>query len=156
MYRSIGRLSFLLLLLFATHAHAERTIAVAPSLGIASSNHEGAHKGSFVRVDGSYYPTPQFGISLFAAGYFGLNGYGAGLTGRWPVQPHLQPYVRVDYMLWDATGGSRNESGGSAGLAVGAQFPIKGIFGVNAEVSDYNNVNGADLRQFSLGLLFQF
>lgn len=156
MYRSVSRLFFLLLLLFATHAHAERTFAVTPSVGIGSSNLEGARKGPFVRVDGSFYPTPQFGIGLFAAGYFGLNGYGAGLTGIWPAHPDVQPYVRVDYMLWNATGLNRNGSGGSAGLAVGAQFPINGIFGFKAEVSGYNHVSGEDIRQFSLGLMFQF
>jgi len=174
MFRSVSRLFFSLLLLSATHAHAEGTFAVTPSVGSATiSNLDGYKNSPFVRVDGSFNPIPQFGINLFAASYSGfdssggndvaikLNGYGAGLTGRWPVHPHVQPYVRIDYMRWnaEATGLGRTlakDSGGSAGLAVGAQFPIKGMFGVKAEVSGYNNVSGADIRQFLLGLMLQF
>ena len=156
MSRPVSRLFFPLLLLSATSAHAERTFAVAPSVGVASSNVEGSNKGVFGRVDATYYPTPQFGIGLFSTGYYGFTGYGAGLTGIWPVHPHVEPYVRVDYMVWNNVGLNRSGSGVSAGLALGVQFPIKGIFGVKAEVAGYNNVNGEDVTQFSLGLMFQF
>jgi len=83
------------------------------------------------------------------------------VTGRWPVHPHIQPYVRLDYLLWnvEATGLGRTlakDSGGSAGFAVGVQFPIKSIYGIKAEVSGYNNVSGADIRQLSLGATFEF
>src|SRR5512143_3080142 len=175
MYRSVSRLFLSLsLLLSATHAYAEKTFTVTPSVGSASiKNIDGYKNSPFVRVDGSFNPIPQFGINLFAASYSGfdssggndvaikLNGYGAGVTGRWPVHPHVQPYVRLDYMRWnaEATGLGRTlakDSGGSAGLAIGAQVPIKGIFGAKAEVSGYNNVSGANIRQFSLGMTVEF
>ena len=175
MDRHICRLLLSLLLLSATHAYAERSYVISPSVGGASiSNIDGYKNSPYLRVDGSFHPLPQFGINLFVAGYSGfkssgsgnevnikLNGYGAGVTGRWPIHPHVQPYVRVDYMRWnaEATGLGRTlakDKGGSAGLAVGIQFPIKSIIGVKAEVSGYNNVSGADIRQFSLGLTLEF
>lgn len=175
MDRFTSRLLLSMLLLSATHAYAERTYVVSPSVGSASiSNINGYKKSSFVRVDGTFYPIPEFGVGLFVADYSGfnsnvggsevgikLNGGGAGVTGRWPVHPHVQPYVRVDYMRWnaEATGFGRTlakDSGGSAGLAVGVQFPIRRMFGVKAEASGYNNVSGADIRQFSVGLALEF
>jgi hypothetical protein len=163
------------LLLSATHVYAESSFLVSPSVGGASiSNINGYKTSPFLRVDGSFYPIPQFGVSVFAAGYPGfdssgggnavsirINGVGAGVTGKWPVHPHAQPYVRLDYMLWnaEATGLGRTlakDKGGSAGLAVGMQFPIISIFGIKAEVSGYNNVSGADIRQFSVGATFEF
>jgi hypothetical protein len=175
MDRFIRRLLLSLLLLSATHVYAESSFVVSPLVGSASiSNITSYNNSPYLRVDGSFHPIPQFGINLFVAGYSGfrssgggndvtikLNGAGAGVTGRWPVHPHVQPYVRLDYMLWNAesTGLGRTlakDKGGSAGLAVGAQFPIKSIYGVKAEVSGYNNVSGADIRQFSLGLALEF
>lgn len=171
----IHRLLLSLLLLSATNASAEKSFVVSPSVGSTSiSNIDGYKNSPFLRVDGSFYPLAQFGINVFVTSYPGfdnrgngnditikLTGYGAGVTGRWPVHPHVQPYVRVDYMKWDAkaTGLGRTlakDKGGSAGLAVGMQFPIKKIFGIKAEVSGYNNVSGADIRQLSLGLTLEF
>ncbi len=174
MDRLIHRVLFSLLLLSATHAYAERTYAVAPSVGYASiSNMDGYDNSAYVRVDGTFHPIPQVGVGVFVASYPGfkssagnevtikVNGYGVGVTGRWPVHPHVQPYVRLDYMMWDAEaeGFGRTlakDSGGSPGLALGAQFPIKGFFGLKAEVSGYSNVSGADIRQFSVGAMFEF
>jgi hypothetical protein len=175
MDRFFSRLLLSLLLLSATHVYARGVFVVSPSVGEASiGNLNGYDNSLFVRVDGSYQPIPQFGVNLFAASYSGfksngggtgvtikLNGYGAGVTGRWPVQPYMQPYVRVDYMLWNAesTGLGRTlakDHGGSAGLAVGMQFPIKSIYGVKVEIFRYNNVSGANIRQLSLGLTLDF
>lgn len=175
MERFIRKLLLSLLLLPATQAYAESSFVISPSLGGASiSNIDGYNNSPFLRVDGSFYPLPQFGVNVFAAHYPGfdssgsaskvnikVNGYGAGVTGRWPVHPHMQPFVRLDYMWWDAkaTGIGRTlakDKGGSAGFAVGMQFPIKRVFGIKAEVAGYNNVSGADIRQFSLGLAFEF
>lgn len=175
MDRYIRRLLLSLLLLPATHVHAGSSFVISPSVGGASiSNIDGYKISPFVRVDGSFHPLPQFGINVFVAHYPGfdssgggndvsikINGFGAGVTGRWPVHPHAQPYVRLDYMRWDAeaTGIGRTlakDKGGSAGFAAGMQFPIRRIFGIKAEVSGYNNVSGADIRQFSLGLLLEF
>lgn len=175
MDRVIHTLFLSLLLLSTAHVRAESTFIISPSVGGASiSNIGGYDKSPFVRIDGSFHPLPQFGINVFVAHYPGfdasgggndvsikINGYGAGVTGRWPVHPHAQPYVRVDYMRWDAeaTGLGRTlakDKGGSAGLAVGMQFPIRRIFGIKAELSGYNNVSGADIRQLSLGLTLEF
>lgn len=175
MERFIRKLFLAMLLLPATHVHAESSFIVSPSVGGASiSNIDGYDKSPFVRIDGSFHPLPQFGINVFVAHYPGfdasgggndvsikLTGYGAGVTGRWPVHPHMQPYVRLDYMRWhaEATGIGRtlaNDKGGSAGLAMGLQFPIRRIFGIKAELSGYNNVSGADIRQLSIGLTLEF
>lgn len=175
MDRFVHKLFFSLLLLWATHAHAENSFIVSPSVGNASIGNIGGYKNApYLRVDGSYHPIPEFSVNLFVVGYSGfdssgsgndvtikLNGYGAGVTGRWPVHPHVQPYVRLDYMLWDAeaTGLGRTlskDKGGSGGLAVGMQFPITHRLGVKAEVSGYNNVSGADIRQYSVGLTITF
>ncbi|HEY0666195.1 MAG TPA: outer membrane beta-barrel protein [Gallionella sp.] len=174
MDRPISKLLFTLVLLSAAQAHAEMTYQVAPSVGNASiSKPDGYNDSSYIRIDGSFHPVPQFAANLFVASYTGfksasgndvtikVNGYGAGVTGRWPVHPHVHPYVRLDYMLWRAEAVSLDrtlaeDSGGSAGLALGMQFPIRGIYGVKAEFSGYNDVSGADIRQFSLGATFEF
>lgn len=170
-----GRLFFSLLLLSATHVNAESYFEVSPSVGGASIiNIDGYKNASYLRVDGSFYPLAQLGVNVFVANYPGfvssgsgnevtvkIAGYGAGVTGRWPVHPHVQPYVRIDYMAWnaEATGLGRTlakDKGGSAGLAVGMQFPITGMFGVKIEVSGYNNVSDADIRQLAAGATFEF
>jgi hypothetical protein len=175
MNHSIGRLLLSVLLLAATQAYARGTFAVSPSVGVASiSNINGYGNSSYLRVDGGFYPLPEIGVNLFAVNYFGfkssvggndveikVTGFGPGVTGRWPVHPHVQPYVRVDYMRWNAksTGFGRTlaeDKGGSAGLAVGVQFPIKSYYGVKTEVSGYNNVSGANIRQFAVGMAFEF
>jgi len=169
------KLSFSLLLFSATHAYADGgSFVISPSVGRASiSNIDGYEKSRFVRIDGSLYPQPQFGIGVFAARYpafdasgsgnnvsIKLDGYGAGMTGRWSFNQNVQAYVRVEYMRWkvEASGLNRTlakDEGGSAGLAVGMQFPVKGSFGIKAEAAGYNNVSGADIRQLSLGLTFE-
>jgi hypothetical protein len=90
-----------------------------------------------------------------------LSGFGPGVTGRWPVHPNVQPYVRLDYMFWNAESIAlgrtlAKEDGGSAGLALGVHFPIKRIFGAKVEVSRYNNVSGADIQQVLVGAVFEF
>jgi hypothetical protein len=175
MDRFIRTLLLTLPLLSASHVYAEGSFVVSPSVGSASVSNIGGYRNSpNLRVDGSFYPLPEFGINAFYANYPGfdssgsgnsvsvkISGFGAGVIGRWPVRPYMQPYVRVDYMRWNAesTGLGRTlakDKGGSAGLAVGMQFPIRRIFGIKAEVSGYNNVSGADIRQFSLGLTLEF
>ena len=106
----------------------------------------------------AYCPTPILVVTAVA---IKLRGAGLSVTGRWPVSVHVQPYVRADYLFWqaEATGLGRTlakDNGRSPGLALGAQFPIKGMFGVKAEVAGYNNVSGADIRQFSVGLTLDF
>jgi hypothetical protein len=175
MERSIVRLLFSLLLLSATQAYARGTFVISPSVGSASiSNISGYKESSVARLDAGYFPLPELGVGLFGIGYsdfksngsgnavaIKLSGYGPSVTGRWPVHPNVQPYVRLDYLFWKAesTGLGRtlaNDKGGSAGLAAGVHFPIKRFLGAKVEVSRYNNVSGADIQQFSIGAVFEF
>jgi Outer membrane protein beta-barrel domain len=176
MKRRIFRLSFsLLLLLPATQAYADKTFFVSPLLGNASiSNISGYGNAAFLRIDGSFFPVPQFGVGAFVAGYqdfkpnsgsngaaIKVNGYGVGITGRWPVSPHMQPYARLDYMFWNAEAKGlglsvAKQNGGSPGIALGVQVPVWRMLGVRAEVSAYNKVSDANLRQFSIGWVFEF
>lgn len=175
MDRFIHKLLLSLLLLSATHVYAESSFVVSPSVGSASVSNIAGYKNSpFLRVDGTFHPLPQFGVNVFVAGYPGFDsssgahditirvtGGGAGVIGRWPVHSHVQPYVRLDYMLWNVRSIALDrtlakDTGGSAGFAAGVQFPIKKFFGIKAEASSYNNVSDADIRQFSVGLTFEF
>jgi hypothetical protein len=163
------------LLLSATHAYARGTFAISPSAGSASiSNVSGYKESSFARVDAGYFPLPELGVGLFGITYsdfkssgsgnavaIKLSGYGPSVTGRWPVHPNVQPFVRLDYLVWraESTGLGRslaNDKGGSAGFAAGVHFPIKGLFGAKVEMSRYNNVSGANIQQFSVGAVFEF
>ena len=175
MDRHLCSLLLSLLLLSATRAYADKSFVVSPSIGGASiSNISGYNNAAFLRVDGSYFPVPEFGVGAFVAGYqdfkpsnstngaaIKVNGYGVGMTGRWPVSPHVQPYVRVDYMFWNAEAKGLGQTiakqhGGSAGLALGVQVPVRRMIGVKAEISAYNKVSDANLRQFSIGWVFEF
>lgn len=175
MHRPIFRLVVSLLLLTATQAHADKSFMVSPAVGKASiSNISGYGDANLLRVDGSYYLLPEFGFNVFVAGYqdfkssgsgtavaIKVNGFGPGLIARWPVHPNVQPYARLDYMRWtaEATGLGRTlgkDTGGSMGLALGAQFPISSRLGIRAEVAGYNNVSGANIRQFLVGLTVGF
>src|ERR1022692_2754347 len=99
MNHPIYKLLLSLWLLAATQAYAEQSYAISPSVGNASiSNINGYNSSPYLRLDGSLFPIPQLGINLFAASYSGfnssggtnvaikLNGYGAGGTGRGPIQ----------------------------------------------------------------------
>jgi hypothetical protein len=175
MDRFIRTLVLALLLLPAAQLHAELSFAVAPSVGIATiTNIDGYTDAAFLRVDGSFYPLPQVAVNVFATKYadfensgggsdvaIELQGGGVGVIGRWPVDPHFMPYLRAEYLLWSAkaTGLDRTlaeDDGGSAGLAIGAHFPINRRFGVKTEFGGYNNVSGANIRQISLGLVIEF
>ena len=156
-------------------AHAATSFGVSPSIGIATiQNIDGYKDSGFLRLDGNYYPIKQLGLSVFGTQYqdfessrnasnvdIELNGFGVGVTGRWPVHKHVQPYIRAEYFRWnaEASGLGRTlgkDNGGSAGLAIGMQFPIYRIFGIKAEASGYNNVSGADIRQLSVGVTLEF
>jgi hypothetical protein len=171
----VCRLLLTLLLLSATHAYARGTFMVSPSVGGASiSNINGYEDSTFGRVDAGYFLLPEIGVGLFGAGYSGfksggsgntvevkISGFGPAVTGRWPVHPHVQPFVRLDYMRWEAESTALGRSlgkdkGGSAGFAAGVHFPIYKFLGAKAEASAYNNVSGADIRQFSVGVVFEF
>lgn len=176
MHRQIRRLLLPLLLLSATHAYAERHFVVSPSVGSSSvSNIKGYKDAAFVRVDGSYFPVPVFGVNVFGAGYedfkssssgqaisIKMSGYGVGVIGKWPLHERVHPYIRADYMRWKAEVSAlgknplASDSGGSAGLALGAQFPIWNRIGVKAEFSGYNKISDANLRQFSVGVTVEF
>lgn len=175
MVRHICSLLLSLLLFLAASAHAEQSFMVSPSVGNASINNISGYKNSsFLRIDGSYYPLPEIGIGVFIVKYsdfessgagnkvaIKMDGSGVGLTAKLPIHPHVQPYVRIEYMRWnaEATGLGRTlgtDKGGSTGLALGMQFPIRKMFGVKAEAAGYNKVSGANIRQFSVGLTLKF
>ncbi|MBU1425003.1 MAG: porin family protein [Gammaproteobacteria bacterium] len=171
----IIRWVFALLLLSATQAYAGGTFVVSGMAGGASpGDGSGYNNSTLVRLDGGYFLLPEFGFNLSVANYNGfktsgsgteidikITGGALGVVGKWPVHPHVQPYVRLDYMRWnaEATGLNRTlgkDQGGSAGLAVGVQVPIKKIFGAKAEVSGYNNVSGVNIRQIAIGWVLEF
>ncbi|MDO8991108.1 MAG: outer membrane beta-barrel protein [Sideroxyarcus sp.] len=175
MQRFIGRLLLSLVLLSATHAYARGTVFVSPSVGTASiSNIDGYKDAALLRVDAAYFLLPELGVGLFGMQYsdfessgsgnavsIKLSGFGPSVTGRWPVHPNVQPYVRLDYMRWEVESHGlgrllASDTGGSAGLTAGVHFPIKRIFGAKVEVSRYNNVSGADIQQVSVGAVFEF
>ncbi len=174
MDRNIYGVIVSLLLLVATPAFADKSFMVSPSVGNASINNISGYKNAYIaRVDAAFFPIPEFGVGVFALAssefrssggqdvFVKVTGPGLGVTGRWPAHPHMQPYARADYLFWtaEANGLGRalgKESGGSAGLALGVQFPIKRFLGIKTEVSGYNKVSGAQIRQFSVGLTFEF
>jgi hypothetical protein len=174
MQRILHAASLASLLLLATPARAEISFAVAPSVGGATiSNFSNYRDSAFARVDGTFFLLPEFGFNVFGTGYSGfetrngneitikVSGVGAGVIGRWPVHPHVQPYARLEYFSWRAEASGLNttlgtESGGSPGLAIGLHFPIKKFFGLKAEVAGYNKVSDANIRQISIGGMFEF
>lgn len=180
MDRSLKNLFFLLLLAGCQTATAA-SFMVSNSLGSASiSNIDGYEDATYFRLDGSFFLFPQLGFNIFAVDYndfdynnsdFGvtptnrvslaLKGNGLGVTGRWPMHPHFQPYARAEYFNWDLEARSLNrtigkDSGGSMGVAVGAQFPIRRFFGLKAEMLRYEDISGADINHMAIGLTFEF
>lgn len=164
-----------IMLLLASPASAEMGFMVSPSVGSAGiSNIDGYENSPFLRVDGGLYPIPQFGVNVFAVSYPGfktsgagtdvtikINGYGVGLSGRWPAHPHMQPYARLEYMQWNAEASAfgqtfAKDNGGSAGLALGMEFPVKRFLGIKTELCGYNDVSGANIRQLLLAATFRF
>lgn len=174
MDRFIASLAFTLLMLAAVPSYAQLGFEVAPSVGAATiTNIDGYNDTTFIRVDGSFYPLPQLAANLFVIGYndfetssgnavaISLRGGGAGVIGKWPVNAHFMPYARAEYFHWNAEATALNrtvgkDKGNSFGLALGAEFPIKKIFGAKAEVSGYNDVSGANIRQISVGMTLSF
>ena len=173
---SLLRSLFISLLVFSgNNVIAETSFMVSPVLGAASvSNINGYRNTTYVRVDGNFYLLPQLGLNLFYADYadfetssgatpvsLSLNGYGIGVTGRWPLHPHIQPFVRIDYFAWDSKVNSRGktvgaDSGSSTGFALGILIPIKSFLGLKGEILRYVDVSDADIDQISFGATFQF
>lgn len=164
-----------ILLLSTMRAHAEGDFVISASLGNASiGNISGYDNSSHTRIDGSFFPRQEFGMNIFRTRYSGfdssgggnnvsiaVDGYGLGVTRRWLRHTRAQPYVRIEYMRWSAEANGLNrilakDKGGSAGLATGVLLPVRGMFGITAELAGYNNVSDADIWQWSLGLAFTF
>lgn len=175
MERYFRNLILALLVLPAAPLHAEFSFSISPSLGEASlSNIDGYDDATYLRIDGTFYPLPQLGVGVFSTFYddfesssggndiaIALDGIGVGLMGRWPLTPHVQPYLRGDYLKWNAkaTGLGRTlarDDGVSLGAAVGVHFPLIKGFGLRAEHARYDDVSGADLRQTSLAWILEF
>ncbi|MFO7592849.1 MAG: outer membrane beta-barrel protein [Pseudomonadota bacterium] len=165
-------LLFILLMATSGASVAEQSFMISPSFGMASV--DDYDDTTHIRIDGSYFIMPEFGINAFVTNYsdfetsgdYGdaaieLDGYGIGLIGRWQAHPRFHPYLRVDYFYWDAelTALGRNigsESDFSTGIALGAQLPIKGFFGLKLEAQRYYDVSGADIDQLNFGATFEF
>ncbi len=184
MDRSLKNLFFSLLLLAGCQTATAASFMVSNSLGSASiSNIDGYENAAYFRLDGSFFLFPQLGFNIFIVDYtdfdynnsdFGptasttnnrvslaLKGNGFGVTGRWPMHPHFQPYARAEYFNWDLEARSLDrtigkDNGGSMGIAVGAQFPIRRFFGLKAEALRYEDISGADINQMAIGLAFEF
>lgn len=168
-------LLFILLLAASGTTMAEQSFMISPSFGKASvSNIDDYDDSTHIRIDGSYFIIPEFGINLFAANYsdfetstdngtaaISLETYGIGLIGRWQAHPHIQPYLRADFFHWDAeltafgdtTGSERDYS---SSVALGVLFPIASIFGLKLEGQRYDDISGADINQLSFGVTFEF
>lgn len=151
------------------------TVALAGSIGKASINNiDGYQSANNLRIDAIFYPLDWLETNAFYTRYadfkphtgsngvaIQVSGFGAGVTGRWQMHPQMQPFVRIEYLRWDAEASALNrvlarDRGGSAGLALGAQFPMSNTYALKAEASGFNDVSGAHIRQFSLGMMFEF
>ncbi len=176
--------AFFLLLLFAVSpVVTAASFMVSNSAGSASiSNLDGYDNAMYLRLDVGYFPIPQIGFNIFINDYddfqyneayslfsntatnavdLVLKGRGVGVTGRWPINTHFQPYLRAEYYDWDLEARSLNrtvgkDSGGNLGIVVGAQFPVRKFFGFKAEAIRYNDISGADIDHLALGLVFEF
>lgn len=177
MERVSKALFFILVLLFGNPVLAEPSFMVSPALGVANiANNDAYESSTFLRVDGSYFFTPQFGLDLFLMGYsdfetkttghdiaLELNGYGLGVIGRWPLHERVWPYLRAEVLSWRAKAMLINENrkvgsddGNSLGLAVGVQFPISRLIGLKTEFVRHNDISGADINHFAFGMTFSF
>ena len=151
------------------------SFGVSTAMGSASiSNVDGYGSASYFRLDGRIHPIPPLAIHLFITEYedfrhsgeehrvaIGIRGQGVGVSGRWPLHRHVVPYARLDYLRWQAKARGlgrtlARDDGNSLGLTAGAHFPIRRHFGLYAELSGFNDVSGADLRQHSIGVMFSF
>lgn len=170
------RLLFVLLLTTGGTAVAEQSFMISPSFGKASVNDiDDYGNATHIRLDGTYYIIPEFGLNLFATNYaafetssgygsdasIDLDGYGIGFVGRWPAHAHIQPYLRAEFFAWDAELTAFGHTIGkdsdySAGIALGLQLPIASVFGLKLEGERYYDVSGADIDQLTFGVTFEF
>ena len=174
---------FFFMLFAASPAVTAASFMVSNSAGTASiSNLDSYDDVMYLRLDVGFFPIPQIGFNIFINNYddfqyneadslfsntatnavdLVLKGRGVGVTGRWPVNAHFQPYLRAEYFDWDLEARSLDrtvgkDSGGNLGIAVGAHFPIRKFFGFKAEAIQYNDISGADIDHLALGLVFEF
>lgn len=182
MDRLVNAFLFSLLLLCGSQAATAASFMVSNSAGSASvSNIDGYDRAVYLRLDGAFFMTPQLGVNIFIVDYddfdyneadafytatghstsLVLKGVGFGIIGRLPLNAHFQPYARAEYFDWDLEARALDrtvgkDSGGTVGIAVGAQIPVRKFFGFRGEVLRYEDISGADIEQFGLGLTFEF
>lgn len=176
---------FSLLLLSCGQAFAAPTFILSPSVGEASiSDIDDYSSAAYLRIDATLFIKPQLGLNFFLtdSSDFRLNdadyryydssnlehpvslylkGRGIGVTGKWPLHPHVQPYVRADYFDWKLEARALNRTvgrdhGGSIGLAIGVQLPLYSRFGIKAEALRYFDISGTDIDQLALGWTFAY
>ena len=164
-----------LLLSSVSNSHAESSFVFTPSIGTATVSNISGYSSAFSsRFDGLFFIIPQLGFNVFYNNYedfkttgsgtpvsLSLIRYGLGIIARWPINKHVQPYVRAEYFSWDSKAKSLGntigtDKGYSNGLALGIHFPIKRFFGLKLELQRSNNVSGATIDQVSLGTAFEF
>ncbi len=171
---------FLLLLLFGSQAVADDLGVLSIASGKASvSNIDGYDKSSYYRWDGVFFFTPRWGVNVFITGYedfvpstspsatttspvtLNLDTKGLGLTHRWPLYPHFQPFIRAEFLDWqlEANAFARRvgkDRGKSLGVALGFDLPSRNALGLRAEAIRYSDISGADIDQLSVGLTIRF
>jgi hypothetical protein len=167
----------LTLFLTLTQAQArDWSIQISPSAGRASiANVDGYQPANYTRLDAAFFPIPEFGAGVFGISYqnfkpaggngtnttINVNGSGISLTGRWIAGAHVRPYIRAEYMSWRARASAlgqtlQDQNGWSPGFTLGVQFPFSRVVGAKVEMTRYNKISDANIRQFSLGLTFEF
>lgn len=163
------------LYLCVTNAHAESSFVVTPSIGTATvSNIDGYSSAFSTRFDALFFIIPQLGFNIFYNNYddfkttgsgtpvsLSLYRYGLGAIARWPINKHIEPFIRAEYFSWNSEAKSLGytigaDKGNSSGVALGIHFPIKKFFGLKLELQRSNEVSGATIDQFSLGTAFEF
>lgn len=166
MNRLLQPLFVILLLLAGNPTEADQSVMLSPSIGFTSSNDiEGKYNSSFMRADYAFFPETEYGFGLFFANHSDflflsstiISGYGIGVTRRWSLLKHFQPYLRADLFSWEIYDNhSKIDSGYSPGFTIGLQLPIWDFFSYKLEASQFFDINGTDIEQFGVGTTFEF
>jgi hypothetical protein len=173
--RRLLRLPLVLLALQAGGARAEASFAVAPSAGVAwIANRHGFGHALAGRLEAAWRPFPELALGAFGTVYspfpagsgdssahVDLSGWGPTLTATWPLRPDLQPYLRVEWLIWhiSASGYGRSLSsadGSGPGLGAGLRFALGPRAGLCLEASGYRRISGGDVRQIGVGASLAF
>ena len=157
------------------NSHAESSFVFTPSVGTATvSNIDGYSSALSTRFDALFFIIPQLGFNIFYNNYedfkttgsgapvsLSLYRYGLGAIARWPINKHIEPFIRAEYFSWNSKAKSLGntigtDEGNSSGIALGIHFPIKKFFGLKLELQRSNEISGATIDQVSFGTTFEF